>query len=300
MRRVSFTSTFIYLISILPFPVLYFISDLLYLVLYHVAGYRKKVVRENLANAFPEKSAAERKEIERTFYRFLPDLIVETVKMRSLSGKDLKKRFQFTNPELMVKYMNEGRQVVGVTAHYANWELGIHGLNMLSDHPVLIVYKPLANAGFDRIFNAIRSRFGAIMVPMKQTLRYIVRYKDVPHLSIFVSDQTPRYEESDYFIQFLNQPTLVFTGAARIAKRLDAPVVYCHIDRVRRGYYQTTFTLLTDRPNDYSVNELTDLYNRFTEDIIKNKPELWLWSHRRWKRKPLEKHQESLQSRSSY
>src|SRR5690606_37466506 len=163
---------------------LYFISDVMYLVLYHVAGYRRKVVRENLANAFPEKSVAEQKEIEKKFYRFLPDVIVETVKMRSLSKKNLKKRFQFTNPELVAQYMAEGKQVVCVTAHYANWEMGIHGLNMISDDPVLIVYKPLANADFNLIFNKIRARFGAVMVPMKQTLRYIVRYKDVPHLSV--------------------------------------------------------------------------------------------------------------------
>lgn len=298
MRRFSFTSSLIFLISLLPFPVLYVISDLIYVVLYRIVGYRIQVVRENLRNSFPEKSEEERRQIEKKFYRYLPDLMVEAVKMRTLSEKELKKRLIMRNPELVQGIFAQGKPVVGVTAHYANWEMGIFGLNSVLEDPVLIIYKPLANLKFDAIFNAIRSRFGAIMVPMKQTLRHIVRHKDVPHMSIFVSDQTPTYEESDYFIQFLNQPTLVFTGASRIAQRLDAPVVYCHLDRVKRGYYENTFVILTERPNDYTVHELTDLYNRFTENIIKNKPELWLWSHRRWKRKPLQKHLDAQKSQS--
>lgn len=298
MRKFSFTSTLIYLLSLLPFPVMYFISDILYVLLYRVIGYRVRVVRENLRNSFPEKSEEERKQIEKKFYRYLPDLIVEAIKMRSMSEQELRKRFIIRNPGLVHDYFEQGKPVVGVTAHYGNWELGIFGLKSVVKEPVLIIYKPLKNLKFDAVFNAIRSRFGAIMVPMKKTLRYIVRYKDVPHMSIFVSDQTPRYEESDYFTEFLNQPTLVFTGASRIAQRLDAPVIYCRINRIRRGYYETTFTVLTDKPNDYTVHELTDLYNRYTENIIKNKPELWLWSHRRWKRKPLQKHQDAPKSQS--
>lgn len=296
MRRFSFTSLLIYLISILPFAVLYVLSDLMYVILYRIIGYRKAVVRENLLKSFPEKTPQDRQEIERKFYRFLPDLIVETIKMRTISEKELRKRFILKNPELVTDLFRQGKPVVGVTAHYANWEMGIFALNLMSEFPTLIIYKPLANERFGAIFNQIRSRFGAIMVPMKKTLRYVVRYKDEPHMSVFVSDQTPRYTESDYFIRFLNQDTLVFTGAARIAKRIEAPVVYCHIDRVKRGYYETTFTMITDRPNDYTEHSLTDLYNRFTENIIKNKPELWLWSHRRWKRQPLAQHQVNPQS----
>ena len=274
-------------------PVLYLISDLLYVLLYRVVGYRKAVVRENLANAFPEKSISERQEIERKFYRHLPDLIVETIKMRSISKKEVIKRYAVRNPEVMQGFMQKGKPVVVVTAHYANWEMGIFAISTVVNDPVLIVYKPLSNKRFDDIFNRIRSRFGAIMVPMKQTLRFVVKYKDQPHVSVYASDQTPTYEESDYFIPFLNQPTLVYTGAARIAIRMDSPLVFCHLNRIRRGYYECLFATLTERPRDYTVHELTDLYNRYTEEIIKTKPELWLWSHRRWKRKPLDKHQVS-------
>src|SRR5690554_1314917 len=148
MRRFSLTSLLIYLISLLPFAVLYRLSDLMYLLLYRVIGYRKKVVRENLLKSFPEKSLSERREIERKFYRFLPDLIVETIKMRTISKKELRKRFILKNPELVTDFFHQGKPVVGVTAHYANWEMGIFALNLMSDYPTLIIYKPLANVRF--------------------------------------------------------------------------------------------------------------------------------------------------------
>jgi len=286
MRSLSFTSFLVYLVSIIPFPVLYLLSDLLYLILYRLIGYRTNVVRENLRNSFPDWSDGQRREIERKFYRYLPDVILEAIKMRTISAKEMQRRFRLNNQEEVVKHLSAGRAIVGVTAHYGNWEWGLHRLSIATDEPVLIIYKPLTNKTFDRLFNEMRIRFGAIMVPMKQTLRQLVKYRHTPHISMFVADQSPRYEESDYFTQFLHQETLVFTGPARVAQRLDAAIVYCHIDRVRRGHYACTFTTLTDRPNDYSVHALTDLHNRFTEDIIKRKPELWMWSHRRWKRKP--------------
>src|SRR5690554_384676 len=209
MRRFSFTSLLIYLVSSLPFPVLYLLSDLFYLILYRLIGYRKKVVRENLQNAFPEKSDAERLEIERKFFRYLPDLILEAIKMRTISAKEMTKRFRMVNREEVQQYLSAGRPIVGISAHYANWEWGLHKLSLMVEQPVLIIYKPLSNKSFDTLFNQMRARFGAVMVPMKQTLRQLVKYRDQPHISMFVADQSPRYEESKYFIQFLNQPTLV-------------------------------------------------------------------------------------------
>ncbi len=270
----------------LPFWALYFLSDVLFVVLYYIIRYRKNVVFENLRNAFPEKSAEERRIIARQFFRFLPDLIVEAIKMSRISEKEVKKRMVIHQIEELERHFAAGRPIVGVTAHYANWELGIHRLSLLTENPVLIIYKPLKNQAFDTLYNAIRSRFGALMVPMKQTLRQIVAYRDKPHISIFVADQTPQYRDSDYFIPFLNQNTLVYTGAERIAKMTDAAVVFCHIDRIRRGYYQCTFTTLVENPASVDAHGITDIHTRFTEDIIRRKPALWLWSHRRWKRKP--------------
>lgn len=286
MRKSYVLSFFVYVISLLPFWALYVLSDVLYVLLYHVFGYRKAVVYENLYNAFPEKTDRERREIARKFYRFLPDLIVEAIKMRSISGEEVKKRIAVYQIEELERHLRAGKGVVGVSAHYANWELGIHLLNQITDKPVLIIYKPLHNKAVDSVFNAIRSRFGATMVPMKQTLRKIVAHKHMPHISMLVADQTPMHHDSDYFISFLNQETLVYTGAERIAKMMDFPVVFCHMDRVKRGYYSCTFTTLVENPSTVPGHGITDIHNKFTEDIIRRKPELWLWSHRRWKRKP--------------
>lgn len=286
MRRFSFTTLLVNFVSVLPFPVLYMLSDVFYLVLYRLIGYRRKVVRENLRNAFPHKTASERLQIERKFFKHLPDVVLEAMKMRTISAAEINRRFRIVNQEEVQQHLDAGRPVVGISAHYANWEWGLHKLSLSVNDPVLIIYKPLSNRKFDEAFNAIRARFGAMMVPMKQTLRYLAKYRNQPHISIFLADQSPRYEESDYAIEFLNQQTLVFTGPAKMAHRMDAAMVYCHMDRVKRGFYQCTFTTLAAHSKDFSVHELTDLHTRFTENIIINKPEWWLWSHRRWKRKP--------------
>ncbi|SFC61558.1 KDO2-lipid IV(A) lauroyltransferase [Parapedobacter composti] len=286
MRKTYVLSFFIYVISLLPFWAVYVLSDILFVVLYYVVSYRKKVVKENLRGAFPEKTEKERMKIARQFYRFLPDLIVEAIKMRSISAESVKRRMAIQNPEELERHFAAGKGIVGVTAHYGNWELGIHRLSLLTDNPVLIIYKPLRNQAVNTIYNAIRSRFNAIMVPMKQTLRKIVAYRNQPHISIFVADQTPGHADSDYFIRFLNRDTLVYTGAERIAKMTGFPVVFCHIDRIKRGHYSCTFTTLVEHPEQMANHSITDVYNQFTENIIRQKPHLWLWSHRRWKRTP--------------
>ena len=278
-------SGFIYLFSILPFWVLYRISDFLYLILYYVIRYRRPVVQLNLANSFPEKSDHERLTIEKKFYRFLADLFVENLKMRSMSAAESKKRLVLTNRELPLGYLAKGQPVIFVTGHYANWEWGIHSLSLMSDKPALIIYKPLNDKLFEGVYNSMRSRFGATMVPMQQTLRKIMEYRNVPHTSVFLADQTPNRQASNFFIPFLNQPTAAFKGIEKIAQKLDFPIIFCHIDRLRRGYYTAHFTLLSEHPRTAQENEITLLHNRFLEKIIEKKPELWLWSHKRWKYK---------------
>lgn len=282
-RIVSF---FILLISLLPFWFLYFLSDILFIVLYYIIGYRKEVIRENLLAAFPNKSKEERESIAKKFYRFLADMILETIKMKSISAEEVKKRIKLNNPEEVYIHMNANRPVMGITGHYGNWELGIHRLSLMTEHPILIIYKPLTNKGFEKIFNDMRARFGAFMVPMKQTFRQILAYKNKPHISMFLSDQTPARSESNYFIPFLSQETLMFQGLEKIAQSTNFPVVYCHINRIRRGYYECTFTTLFDNPKTSAIHEITVSHAKFLENIIYKKPELWLWSHRRWKHKP--------------
>ena len=279
-------SAIIYLLSLLPFWALYILSDILCFILYHIVKYRRKIVEENIANSFPDKSQKERKGLERKFYPFLGDLIVENIKMRTMSASQSKKRLKLLNPEIPLGYLANNQSVILVSSHYANWEWGIHSLSIMTDKPSLIIYKPLSDKTFGEIYNKMRSRFGATMVPMKQTLRKIIEYKNRVHTSVFLADQTPSRSETNYFIPFLNQETLVFKGIERIAVKTNYPVIYCHIDRVKRGYYNARFTTLIEEPANYAKNEITKIHTQFLERIIQEKPELWLWSHKRWKHKP--------------
>jgi KDO2-lipid IV(A) lauroyltransferase len=284
MNKLS--SLLLSLFAALPLSILYLISDILYYLLYYVLRYRLKVVSTNLQNAFPEKSTLERKKIAKKYYRYLADLIVETIKMKSISKKEIEKRMFLINPELIHSYFNKNQSIIFVTGHYGNWEWGIPRMSLMSNHPSLVIYKPLSNEEFEETFNKMRTRFGGTMVPMKSTLRKIIEHQDILHASVFLSDQTPTRNGSDYFINFLNQPTLAFKGIEKIAQKTNYPIVYCHINRIKRGYYQAKFTTLVEHPKDTVENEITHLHNKFLEEIIKEKPELWLWSHKRWKHKP--------------
>lgn len=283
-------SFFLWCMSKLPFAVLYLLSDILFLLVFYVFKYRKKVVYKNLRNSFPEKSENEIKDIARQFYRYFPDIIVETIKMMSISEKEILERIELNNPEEIYNHFNNNKSVIVVTSHYGNWELGIHRLSLMTSVPKLIIYKPLNNKDFNTIFNKIRMRFGATMVPMKQILRHMVKLKEQLHISVFVADQTPMYQDSDYFMPFLNQEALVYTGTERIAKLTGNPVVFCEIGRKpKRGYYYCNFTTLVEDPALYKKHEITQIHNQFTEKVIRNAPAYWLWSHNRWKRQRRDK-----------
>ena len=254
--------------------------------MYYLIGYRRTVVRDNLLKAFPEKTASERTHIERRFYRFLSDLLVECIKMGSIRAHEVTRRMHLTNPDELMAHCRNGSPVILVTAHYGNWELAIHSLSLLSPFPELIIYKPLSNKTFEDVYNKIRSRFGATMVPMQQTLRKITEHRHDAHISVFVADQTPLGHHNNHYIPFLNQQTPVFMGIEKIARKSNIPVVYCHIDRMKRGRYACTFHTLTTDPASLPAFELTRMHTAYLEEIIRQKPELWLWSHRRWKHSP--------------
>ncbi len=287
MGKLSFriAAFLLYLTSLLPFPILYLFADLIYLILYYLVGYRKDVVLTNLRNAFPEKSDSEKTEIAKKFYHFLADMIVESVKMYSISKENIIKRFPLRNPEEVMQYFEQGRSVILATGHYANWEWG----NLIASarfDQVMTVYKPINNKNFEGLINHMRSRFGATMVAMRNTLRKMIELKNETFLSVFVSDQTPVRGETQFFTTFLNQPTAVFLGIEKIAKATNYPVVYCHMDKVKRGYYEATFKTLSVTPKDTAEYEITTLHIQELERIIQQRPELWLWSHKRWKFKP--------------
>jgi len=277
---------FLYLISLLPFWFLYGVSDVIYLLLYYIVGYRKVVVRTNLANSFPEKSAEERLKIEKQYFKYLADLLVETVKMITISEASLRKRMKPTNPELVDHYFKQGRSIIAAAGHYCNWELAALGFSLLTEEKRIIVYKPLSNEGFNTFFNKIRGRFGAILVAMKQTLRTMISLKKELTFSVLVSDQTPVRHEINYFTTFLNQPTAVFLGIEKLAKLIDAVVIFYKIDRVKRGYYTYTLVPLIEQPKQTAEYEITEAHVKFLEKIIQDNPQYWLWSHRRWKFMP--------------
>jgi len=198
----------------------------------------------------------------------------------------MRKRFKFVNTDEVEKHLANGKSVLLTGGHYANWEWGNLAINLYFNNTALVIYKPLGNRYIGDLINKMRSRFGTIMVPMKLTLRKIAEHKNSLYLAIFVSDQTPTKHESQYFTTFLNQPTSVFLGIEKIAKTTGNPVVFCNVDKVKRGYYEATFVTLFENPKQTSEHEITEAHTKMLEGYIKAKPELWLWSHKRWKFKP--------------
>jgi Kdo2-lipid IVA lauroyltransferase/acyltransferase len=281
---------FNWIITLLPLRILYIFSDLLYLILYYLVSYRRKVVADNLKNSFPEKSDAERKTIEKKFYRHLADLMVETFKLTHMSQKTQKKRFTYTNLEVIDKLREEKRDVIAVLGHYNNWEWPTL-LPFYLKYKTVIIFKPLQNKYFNNFINKQRSKFGIVLTPTSNVIREIIKYRsnNINTVSIFISDQIPAKGDIKYWTTFLNQDTAVFTGAGKIASKYDMAVVFFHIQKVKRGYYNLDIELLHDHTAGLTENEITETHVRRLEEIIREVPEYWIWSHRRWKhKKPVE------------
>lgn len=281
-------SFFLYLLSLLPFWLLYLLSDLLFLVLYYVINYRRQVVKTNLANAFPEKSEQERHRIELKYFRYLADMLVECIKMISISEASMKRRLKLNNINEISRHLDKGKSVLIATGHYSNWEWGPLMMALAVPQQVIVIYKPLTDRNFEQLINRMRSRFGTIMVPMKQTLRKIIEMKNEVSVTVFANDQTPARIDSQYFVPFLNQSTAVFPGIERVAKMTNNPVVFCYINRLSRGYYEAVFKTIIEDPKLTTDCEITQLHTHELERVIIQKPEFWLWSHRRWKYTPEE------------
>jgi KDO2-lipid IV(A) lauroyltransferase len=277
----------LYLMSLLPYFILYLLADVLFFLIYYVVHYRRKVVQQNLANAFPEKTLTQRQAIERKYFRFLADLIVETIKLYTLSEKETIKRVEVRDGALLQNAAyRQGKSIIAAVGHYGNWESGCLRMGLVKERKCIIAYKPLSNPTFNHFFLKLRSRFGAIMVPMKSTLRTVVAHRKEVTLTVLAGDQTPSREETNYFTNFLNQPTAVFLGVEKLAKATDSLVVFCDVRRVKRGYYSCTFVPLFDNPKLTAEHEITNAHVQYLEKVIREEPEYWLWSHRRWKFKP--------------
>ena len=276
----------LYLISLLPFSVLYFLSDGLYYLLYAIIGYRKQVVRDNLRRSFPTKTEQERLVIEKTYFRFLADNLIESLKSFSMSKKSFQKRFHLKNPEVITQFTDKKQSILLAMSHYANWEWSAPGLTSVLAVKTILVYKPLSNKSAEKVINGIRAKYGALMVPMKQSIRTIIEHQGETTITFMVSDQTPSARDNMHFVDFLNQPTAVFKGLEKIAKLTKSPIVYMHVERIKRGYYQAEFSVLEANPLATAEDEITEKYNKKLENIIIANPAYWLWSHKRWKHQP--------------
>lgn len=274
---------FIYGISMLPFPLLYLFSDGIYWLVFRMIGYRKDVVLTNLRNSFPEKSESEIRSIADRFYRWFCDLTLETLKTLTISPEQTRERVHFENVELLRSYAEQGRSIILVLGHYGNWELaGARYSAEAGIPPLYVIYHPLANSRFDRLVYHMRTRHGTRLYTMKETSKAMLRDKDLLTATAFIADQTPSPERA-YWMRFLNQDTPVFMGTESLSKKLDKPIVYIRITRPERGHYVMSVECLVETPGTTLEGEITEIHTRRLEQDIRLHPELWLWTHRRWK-----------------
>ncbi len=272
------------IITLLPLKVLYLFSDLMYPFACYFPGYRRKVVATNLKNAFPDKSDKERSKIRKKFYRHFCDLIFEILKLSNMSNKQLAKRMHYKNPELLNRLYDEERDAVVIFSHYCNWEWTII-TPAVTRHTNIPVYRPLNNKYFDRFMYHLRSRNFCKPVAMANIIREILknRRNNIKAIYGLISDQTPPRAEIKYRTTFLNQDTPVYLGAEKIATKYDMPVLFMNIQKVRRGYYTYSMELLFEHTGGLPEYHITNTHVKRLEEIINQKPEYWLWSHRRWK-----------------
>jgi len=277
----------IWLVSKLPFPLLYLISDVLAFKLYYIFGYRKKVVFQNLRNSFPDKPEKEIKEIAKKFYRNFADIIIEVVKIRSISKSQLIKRIQFKNYDLIDDLYKKKKSIIVTIGHCGNWEWMTMVLEMISAYRVCAVVKPLSDPDFEKYLQKLRLKFNTNgrIIPFQSTFRTMVKQRHDLTINIFAGDQTPTKDEINYWTQFLNQETPVFLGIEKIAKSLDFAVVFFNIQRSKRGFYEIDISLIEENPQATEDNEITVKHVKMLENAIKKNPDNWLWSHRRWKHK---------------
>ena len=272
------------LFSRLPLWMLYRISDLLFLLVYFVVRYRRKVVRENLSRSFPDRSKQERRLIEQRFYRFFCDYAVETIKLLTISEAEMRRRMKVFGCEEMDAELDRQPFCFLMLGHYGNWEW-LSTIALWSKHNCGQLYTPLHNATFDRVFYDMRSRFGTENISKYNALRRILslRSEGIPSHIGFITDQSPRPNSIHDWMTFLHQDTPIFTGAERIGKKVGAAAYFIRVTRPRRGYYECHLERLTSDMREFADYELTELCMRRLEAEINEVPHLWLWTHRRWK-----------------
>ncbi len=286
MKRIVFLFLYglLWLITRLPLRFLYFLSGMFNPVIYYLIPYRKKLVLKNLRLSFPEWSEKRVRQTARKFYRHFSDSLIEGIVTIFLSEEELKKRYIFRNPEVCNELFRQGKSIALIFGHYGNWEWASL-MPLFLRHKILAIYKPLHNPYVDQLIKRNRERFGVETVAMEKIFKSISRYsKDhVPTLTMFLSDQRPRWAQIQHWTTFMNQDTPVILGPEKISKKLGLAVVYYKIIPVKRGYYEVEFIPMFDDPDKTDVFEITERFHQLLEENIREYPEFWLWTHNRWK-----------------
>lgn len=264
---------------------LYIISNFLKYILFDIINYRNKVIFSNIQNSFPSKSNKEHKEINSRFKSHLSDIFIESMKIFSISKKQAYNRMVCVNPELPNKYFNEGKNIILVGGHYNNWELYAVALKNHLQFSTYAIYKPLSNLFFDKKMRETRGKFGLRLIPMKLTKKYFAETTSTPRAIVFGADQSPSNAKRSYWTTFLNQDTAVQYGVEKFAIEFNWPVIYGEIKKVKRGYYEIEYKLISENPSETKYGEITESHTKELEKGILKAPEYWLWSHRRWKHK---------------
>jgi KDO2-lipid IV(A) lauroyltransferase len=277
---------FIIPLSWLPYWILFRISDLLYYLVYYLVGFRKKVVFQNLTNSFPDKSSSEIKRLAKRFYSHFCDLIVESVKLFSISEEEIVRRSKFKNPELLNRYFDQGQSIIIVAGHYNNWENFAKNCDLQMKHRAVGIYTPLTSPFMEKKFSASRSLFGTVLLPKRQVKEYFAQKKDLLKAVIFGADQSPSGSTKRvHWTTFLNQDTAVMFGTEKYAKKYNYPVIFAGVTKLKRGIYEIWFELLEENPANSPHGEITEKHTRRLEQQILTQPEYYLWTHKRWKRK---------------
>ncbi len=274
---------FVFSVGITPFWILQLNSHFMAFVLYHVVGYRKKVVYSNLHKCFPEKDDKEIIKIARKFYLHLSDVILETLKGFYMSESQLKKRWKVLNPEALDKYFSEGRDVINLASHYGNWEWGILAVDMQIKHQTVSIYMPMTNVLMENWSRKKRERFGMQMISIKGTRDFFMSKKEKPSSIILAADQNPTNIQKSIMAKFFGYDTPCLHGAEEYSRTQNIPLVYFDVQKVKRGYYTLEIIDMIENPAETKYGEVTQKYMAKVEEIIRRKPEYYLWSHRRWK-----------------
>jgi KDO2-lipid IV(A) lauroyltransferase len=297
MQFIVFAITYpiIWILSRLPMKMLYVISDFFYVLIYYVLGYRKQVVLDNLNLAFPENSEIKNAAIRKKFFRHLMDLVVESIKAFTISEKEILKRYSFVNPELVNKYAAEGRSIAIVGAHQANWEWSVSFPKVLNIS-LYGAYKELNNKYYEKAVKDSRSKFGVTGFKNAKMIRGMQQHfsNQQQGAYILLSDQSPELHKTYSWKEFFNIKVPIHTGAEMLSKRFNLVVINYVAKKVKRGYYEAEFQLITDAPKDFDNYQISDLYTELTEKNIRAQPALYLWSHKRFKHRNKFKEWEAL------